>query len=161
MSVKILVVDDEAAARRGLVSLLTGWGYDVEEAADGQEALEKAVAGMPSVVISDLVMPRMDGDALLKALREEVPFAAVILLTGQGTIETAVTSMKEGAYDYLTKPVDVARLKLIIPKAASSSEALREVALLRRQLRQVIGEIGRASCRERGQSSWSAGRAAR
>jgi len=142
MSVKILVVDDEAAARRGLVSLLTGWGYDVEEAADGQEALEKAVTGMPSVVISDLVMPRMDGDALLKALREEVPFAAVILLTGQGTIETAVTSMKEGAYDYLTKPVDVARLKLIIPKAASSSEALREVALLRRQLRQVMG-VGR------------------
>jgi DNA-binding NtrC family response regulator len=142
MSVKILVVDDEPAARRGLVSLLSGWGYEVEEAADGQEALEKAVASMPSVVISDLVMPRMDGDALLKALREEVPFAAVILLTGQGTIETAVTSMKEGAYDYLTKPVDVARLKLIIPKAASSSEALREVALLRRQLRQVIG-VGR------------------
>mgnify|MGYP003693714987 CR=1 FL=1 len=142
MSVKILVVDDEAAARRGLVSLLSGWGYEVEEAGDGQEALEKAVAGMPAVVISDLVMPRMDGDALLKALREEVPFAAVILLTGQGTIETAVNAMKEGAYDYLTKPVDVARLKLIIPKAASSSEALREVALLRRQLRQVMG-VGR------------------
>jgi len=142
MAVKILVVDDEAAARRGLSSLLSGWGYEVEEAADGQEALEKAVAGMPSVVISDLVMPRMDGEALLKALREELPFAAVILLTGQGTIETAVTSMKDGAYDYLTKPVDVARLKLIIPKAASSSEALREVALLRRQLRQVKG-VGR------------------
>ena len=142
MSVKILVVDDEAAARRGLSSLLSAWGYEVEEAGDGQEALEKAVAGMPSVVISDLVMPRMDGDALLKALREEVPFAAVILLTGQGTIETAVTAMKDGAYDYLTKPVDVARLKLIIPKAASSSEALREVALLRRQLRQVKG-VGR------------------
>jgi DNA-binding NtrC family response regulator len=142
MSVKILVVDDETAARRGLVSLLSGWGYDVEEAADGQEGLEKAVAGMPAVVISDLVMPRLDGDALLKALREEVPFAAVILLTGQGTIETAVTAMKDGAYDYLTKPVDVARLKLIIPKAASSSEARREVALLRRQLRQVMG-VGR------------------
>src|SRR5262245_17729165 len=142
MAVKILVVDDEAAARRGLSSLMSGWGYEVEEAADGQEALEKAVAGMPSVVISDLVMPRMEGDALLKALREELPFAAVILLTGQGTIETAVTSMKDGAYDYLTKPVDVARLKLIIPKAASSSEALREVALLRRQLRQVRG-VGR------------------
>src|SRR5881396_3630811 len=142
MSVKILVVDDEAAARRGLVSLLSGWGYEVEEAGDGQEALEKAVAGMPAVVISDLVMPRLDGHALLKALRDEVPFAAVILLTGQGTIETAVAAMKDGAYDYLTKPVDVARLKLLIPKAASSSEAMREVALLRRQLRQVMG-VGR------------------
>ncbi|MDO8477559.1 MAG: sigma-54 dependent transcriptional regulator [Candidatus Rokubacteria bacterium] len=139
MSLKILVVDDETAARRGLVSLLSGWGYAVEEAADGQEALEKAVAGLPSVVITDLVMPRLDGHALLKALREEAPFAAVILLTGQGSIETAVAAMKDGAYDYLTKPVEVARLKLLIPKAASSSEALREVALLRRQLRQVMG----------------------
>jgi len=139
MSLKILVVDDETAARKGLVSLLSGWGYDVEEAADGREALEKAVAGLPSVVITDLVMPRLDGYALLKSLREEAPFAAVILLTGQGSIETAVAAMKDGAYDYLTKPVDVARLKLLIPKAASSSEALREVALLRRQLSQVMG----------------------
>jgi DNA-binding NtrC family response regulator len=142
MSLKILVVDDEIAARRGLVSLLSGWGYEVDEAADGQEALEKAVGGLPSVVLTDLVMPRLDGHALLKTLREEVPFAAVILLTGQGSIETAVAAMKDGAYDYLTKPVDVARLKLLIPKAASSSEALREVALLRRQLRQVVG-VGR------------------
>jgi len=139
MTTKILIVDDETAARRGLVSLLSGWGYDVEEAADGREALEKAVAGLPSVVITDLVMPRLDGHALLKALRDEAPFAAVILLTGQGSIETAVAAMKDGAYDYLTKPVDVARLRLLIPKAASSSEALREVALLRRQLRQVMG----------------------
>jgi DNA-binding NtrC family response regulator len=142
MGLKILVVDDETAARRGLVSLLSGWGYAVEEAADGQEALEKAVAVLPSVVLTDLVMPRLDGHALLKALRDEVPFAAVILLTGQGSIETAVAAMKDGAYDYLTKPVDVARLKLLIPKAASSSEAMREVALLRRQLRQVMG-VGR------------------
>ncbi|HYS92978.1 MAG TPA: sigma-54 dependent transcriptional regulator, partial [Candidatus Acidoferrales bacterium] len=139
MSLRILVVDDETAARRGLVSLLSGWGYEVEEAADGHEALEKAVKGLPSVVITDLVMPRLDGHTLLKSLREEVPFAAVILLTGQGTIETAVAAMREGAYDYLTKPVDVARLKLLIPKAASSSEAVREVALLRRQLQQVKG----------------------
>jgi len=139
MSIKILVVDDETAARRGLVSLLSGWGYEVEEAADGREGLEKAVAGLPSVVLADLVMPRLDGHALLRALREEVPFAAVILLTGQGSIETAVAAMKEGAYDYLTKPVDMARLRLLIPKAASSSEALRQVALLRRQLSQVMG----------------------
>ena len=139
MSLKILVVDDETAARKGLVSLLSGWGYAVEEAADGREALEKAVAVLPSVVITDLVMPRLDGHALLKALREEAPFAAVILLTGQGSIETAVAAMKDGAYDYLTKPVDVARLRVLIPKAAERGEALREVALLRRRLSQVWG----------------------
>jgi DNA-binding NtrC family response regulator len=139
MALKILIVDDEEPARQGLTALLARWGYDVEEAADGQDALAKAAAGLPAVVISDLVMPRMDGLELLRALKTDVPFASVILLTGQGSIDTAVTAMREGAYDYLTKPVDVARLRLLIPKAAERGEALREVALLRRKLSQVWG----------------------
>jgi len=139
MALKILIVDDEEPARQGLTALLARWGYDVDEAGDGQEALAKAAAGLPSVVVSDLVMPKMDGLELLRALKTDVPFASVILLTGQGSIDTAVTAMKEGAYDYLTKPVDVARLRLLIPKAAERGEALREVALLRRKLSQVCG----------------------
>ena len=139
MALKILVVDDEEPARQGLTALLARWGYEVDEAGDGQEALAKAAAGLPSVVLSDLVMPKMDGLELLRALKTDVPFASVILLTGQGSIDTAVTAMKEGAYDYLTKPVDVARLRLLIPKAAERGEALREVALLRRKLSQVWG----------------------
>ena len=139
MALKILIVDDEEPARQGLTALLARWGYDVDEAGDGQEALAKAAAGLPSVVLSDLVMPKMDGLELLRALKTDVPFASVILLTGQGSIDTAVTAMKEGAYDYLTKPVDVARLRLLIPKAAERGEALREVALLRRRLSQVWG----------------------
>jgi DNA-binding NtrC family response regulator len=139
MALKILIVDDEEPARQGLTALLARWGYDVDEAADGQEAVAKAAAGLPSVVISDLVMPKMDGLELLQTLKTDVPFASVILLTGQGSIDTAVTAMKEGAYDYLTKPVDVARLRLLIPKAAERGEALREVALLRRKLSQVWG----------------------
>ena len=139
MALKILIVDDEEPARQGLTALLARWGYDVDEAGDGQEALAKAAAGLPAVVLSDLVMPKMDGLELLRALKTDVPFASVILLTGQGSIDTAVTAMKEGAYDYLTKPVDVARLRLLIPKAAERGEALREVALLRRKLSQVWG----------------------
>jgi DNA-binding NtrC family response regulator len=139
MALKILIVDDEEPARQGLTALLARWGYDVDEAGDGQEALAKAAAGLPAVVVSDLVMPKMDGLELLRALKTDVPFASVILLTGQGSIDTAVTAMKEGAYDYLTKPVDVARLRLLIPKAAERGEALREVALLRRKLSQVWG----------------------
>ena len=139
MALKILIVDDEEPARQGLTALLARWGYDVDEAGDGQEALAKAAAGLPSVVLSDLVMPKMDGLELLRALKSDVPFASVILLTGQGSIDTAVTAMREGAYDYLTKPVDVARLRLLIPKAAERGEALREVALLRRRLSQVWG----------------------
>jgi len=139
MALKILIVDDEEPARQGLTALLARWGYDVDEAGDGQEALAKAAAGLPSVVLSDLVMPKMDGLELLRALKTDVPFASVILLTGQGSIDTAVTAMREGAYDYLTKPVDVARLRVLIPKAAERGEALREVALLRRRLSQVWG----------------------
>jgi DNA-binding NtrC family response regulator len=139
MALRILIADDEAASRRGLAALLSGWGYEVEEAADGAEALRKAGATLPAVVVSDLVMPKLDGLGLLKALQQDLPFASVILLTGQGSIDSAVTAMKQGAYDYLTKPVDTARLKLLIPKAAEKGEALREVLLLRRRVRQVWG----------------------
>ena len=106
MANRILIVDDEAASRNGLRSLLANAGYEVEDAADGSKALEKARAFRPAVVITDIVMPGPDGLALLKVLQEEFPFSQVILLTGQGTIESAVAAMKQGAYDYLTKPVD-------------------------------------------------------
>ena len=139
---KVLVADDDAASRGGLAELLSGWGYAVDQAADGEEALDKARVAQPAVVISDLVMPGMDGLELLRAVTETLPFTAVILLTGQGSIDTAVAAMKEGAYDFLTKPVEVSRLKLLIPKAAEKSEALREVALLRRRVKQLWG-VGR------------------
>ena len=142
MTRRVLIADDDGASRSGLAALLSGWGYAVDQAADGAEALDKARATHPAVVISDLVMPGMDGLELLRALTEEVPFAAVILLTGQGSIDTAVAAMKEGAYDFLTKPVEVSRIKLLIPKAAEKSEALREVALLRRRVKQLWG-LGR------------------
>src|SRR5262245_57943627 len=139
MSVKVLIVDDEESSRKGLTALLSGWGYSVEEAADGEQALDKVRSSLPSVIITDLVMPKLDGLALLKALQDEVPFATVVVLTGQGSIDSAVAAMKEGAYDYLMKPVHVGRLKALIPKAAEKGEALREVILLRRRVRQVWG----------------------
>jgi len=142
MSRKILIADDDTVSRDGLAALLEAWGYAVEQAADGTQALEKASTAQPDVVITDLVMPRMDGLELLRALQDEVPFATVILLTGQGSIDVAVSAMKEGAYDFLTKPVEAARLKLLIPKAAEKAEALREVALLRRRVKQLWG-LGR------------------
>ncbi len=142
MTHRILVVDDEAVSRKGLGALLSAWGYDVEEAADGQEALDKAVASSPAVVITDLVMPRLDGLGLLRALQAEVPFATVIILTGHGSIESAVGATKQGAYDYLTKPVDTDRLRLLVQKALEKGAALREVTLLRRRVKAVWG-LGR------------------
>jgi DNA-binding NtrC family response regulator len=136
---RILVADDEAASRKGLRALLSNWGYEVEEASDGEEALQKGVAFLPAVVIADLVMPKLDGLGLLKAIQEELPFATVIILTGHGTIETAVAAMKQGAYDFVTKPVDVPRLKILVQRALEKGEAVREVTLLRRRLKEVWG----------------------
>lgn len=136
---RILVADDEGSSRKGLKALLSNWGYEVEEASDGEEALQGAVGFLPAVVIADLVMPKLDGLGLLKAIQEELPFATVIILTGHGTIETAVAAMKQGAYDYLTKPVDVPRLRILIQRALEKGEALREVTLLRRRLKEVWG----------------------
>ena len=139
MKHRILVADDEAASRNGLKALLSNWGYEVEEASDGEEALQRAVAFLPAVVVADLVMPKLDGLGLLKAIQKELPFATVIILTGHGTIETAVDAMKHGAYDYATKPVDVPRLRILIQRALEKGEAVREVTLLRRRLKKVWG----------------------
>jgi len=138
MADRILIADDDADSRSALSLLLAGWGYEVIEAADGREALDRAIQNRPTVIVTDLVMPGMDGLALLEALRAELPASTVIVLTGYGTIETAVAAMKEGAYDYLTKPVDVRRLSALVAKAAEKSEVLREVTLLRRQLGSVV-----------------------
>jgi DNA-binding NtrC family response regulator len=139
MAHRVLIADDLEASRKGLAALVATWGYEVEEAADGQEALAKAADSNPAVVITDLVMPKLDGLGLLKAVQAELPFTMVIIITGHGTIETAVGATKDGAYDYLTKPVDVARLRLLVEKAIEKGEALREVNVLRRRVKAVWG----------------------
>jgi len=136
---RILVADDDESARTGLAELLSTWGYEVEQAIDGKDALERAPAFGPTVVVADLVMPGLDGVALLKPLAELNPNTAVILLTGHATVETAVSAMREGAYDYLTKPVDARRLRVLLDKAVERGEMLREVTLLRRQLKESLG----------------------
>ena len=132
---RVLIVEDDAAARVGLEQLVKSWGFIAESACDGEEALEKVTTFRPAIVITDLVMPRMDGLALLRALQQQGADATTLLLTAQGTVETAVEAMKEGAYDYLTKPVDLKRLKILLDKIVERLETLREVKVLRRQLR--------------------------
>ena len=124
------------AARVGLEQLVRSWGFIAESAADGEDALEKVTTFRPAIVISDLVMPRLDGLGLLRALQAQGADVTTLLLTAQGTVETAVEAMKEGAYDYLTKPVDIQRLKILLDKIVERQETLREVKALRRQLRE-------------------------
>jgi DNA-binding NtrC family response regulator len=133
---RVLIVEDDAAARVGLEQLVKSWGFAAESAKDGEDALEKVTTFRPAIVITDLVMPRMDGLALLRALQQQGADTTTLLLTAQGTVETAVEAMKEGAYDYLTKPIDIQRLKILLEKIVERMETLREVKALRRQLRE-------------------------
>ncbi len=136
---RVLLADDDQDSREGLTALLERWGYEVTGVTDGQQALERALEFRPHVIVTDLVMPGMDGLQLLKVLRAELPSSIVILLTGFGTVESAVTAVKDGAYDYLTKPVDVDRLRLLLEKSVEQADVLREVTLLRRQLKTSRG----------------------
>jgi DNA-binding NtrC family response regulator len=138
----VLIVEDDAAQRLGLQQLLRGWGFVAEAAVDGQDALEKLPAVGPTIVLSDLVMPRMGGLDLLAALRHEDPDVTVVLMTAQGTVETAVAAIKQGAYDYLAKPIDPARLRILLDQIVDHHETQREVRVLRRQL-QERGSFGR------------------
>ena len=131
---RVLVVEDDPATRLGLTELVRAWGFATEAAAEGEEALQRITAFRPTIVISDLVMPRMGGMELLRALKAEGSDVTVVILTAQGTVETAVEAIKEGAYDYLTKPIEPQRLKILLDKIVERQNTRREVKVLRRQL---------------------------
>jgi DNA-binding NtrC family response regulator len=139
---RVLIVEDDPATRSGLAELVQAWGYQTDEAADGEDALRKVTNFRPAIIVSDLVMPRMGGHDLLRTLKDQLSDLTFILLTAQGTIESAVDAIKDGAYDYLSKPVDPQRLKILLEKAVERQETLREVRILRRQLREQ-GSFGR------------------
>src|SRR6185436_5750710 len=95
---RVLIVEDDAAQRTGLQQLLKGWGFSADVAVDGRDAVERAAILRPTIVLSDLVMPRLGGLDLLKTLRSDDPDITMVFMTGQGTVETAVAAIKQGAY---------------------------------------------------------------
>lgn len=120
---KVLIVEDEAHARTGLTELVASWGFRAEGAADGVEGLDRVRQWSPGIVVTDLKMPRMDGMELLARIRESQPGVVVVMLTAQGSIESAVEAMRMGAYDYIPKPVDPGRLRTILQNANRQREA--------------------------------------
>jgi DNA-binding NtrC family response regulator len=132
----VLVVDDEAEERKALAQLVRSWGYEVESAASADEALSLIERHSPAVVVTDLMLEDMDGLALLQKARSAGYSGPVLLLTGHASIENAVDAMRQGAHDYLTKPVDPLRLQVLLEKAKEQALLSREVSLLRHQLRQ-------------------------
>jgi len=135
--VDLLLVDDDPEFRGSLARRFVRRGYRVQEAAGGDEALELAHRRQFAVAIIDMVMPCMSGLALLERLKAEHPECEAIMLTGQGTIETAVQAMRLGAFDYLTKPFPLAELELLVQRArqrqALESENRQLKAVLQRE----------------------------
>lgn len=117
---KVLIADDDRSITEGLSAILRDEGYDVAVAIDGQKALDQLVAEPYGVVLADLKMPKVDGLALLKELQQRGIPTECIIVTGQATVDSAVQAMREGAYDYVEKPLTadkLNRLKALIPKA--------------------------------------------
>lgn len=132
---RILIVDDEPNIRQGLAEALAGQGYEIEQAASGEAALERLGLTSFDLVLVDLVMEGMDGIDLLQEINRLWPQIEVVIITAHGTIETAVKALKEGAYDYLTKPINVKRFRSYVHNILRAQELEEENRRLREQLR--------------------------
>ncbi|HVY36824.1 MAG TPA: sigma-54 dependent transcriptional regulator [Polyangia bacterium] len=131
---RILIVDDEVNARTALIELLRDEGYAVDAAADAFKALGKLADFAPDLVVTDLKMPGMDGLQLLAKLHEGDPELPVIVMTAFGEVETAVKAMRSGARDYLSKPVNVGELSVVVAREMEQRRLRAETGLLRQRL---------------------------
>jgi two-component system NtrC family response regulator/two-component system response regulator HydG len=132
---RILVVDDEQNARVALRTMLAEEGYEVLEAADGEEALALLPGFGPAVVLADVRMPRMDGITLLKRGREQGNDAVFVMMTAHGSVEAAVEAMRAGAENYLTKPLDFGAVQVVLAKALEKLKLQRDAQNLRERVR--------------------------
>ncbi|MFL6467530.1 MAG: sigma-54-dependent transcriptional regulator, partial [Pyrinomonadaceae bacterium] len=136
---KLLVVDDEKNLRLVIQKELTRQGHEAETAHDGLAAWEMMEARDYDVLLCDINMPRLDGMGLLRRLKEKMPNSPeVIMLTGQGTVETAIEAMKLGAYDYLTKPYRIAELSALVKQAAEKKQLKTDNVRLRAQIERTV-----------------------
>ncbi len=132
---RVLVVDDEVNARTALATLLSEEGYDVDQASDGQEALDRLPAFAPSAILTDVRMPRLDGLGLLRKAREIGSDAVFVVMTAYGSIDSAVEAMREGAESYLVKPLDVSAVSVVLQKALEKRKLRQETQTLRDRVR--------------------------
>jgi DNA-binding NtrC family response regulator len=146
---RVLIVDDEETQRVGLASMVTSWGFSAETAGDGQEALDKLSTFPAHVMVTDLMMPRMDGFELLRRLSAQGSGPPAIVVTAFGNIETAIAMMHDlGAFWFLEKPIDPRALRVLLERAASQQRLVDEAERLKRELsyQGVLAElVGRSA----------------
>jgi two-component system response regulator HydG len=138
--IRVLVVDDESTVRNALRELLKSEGYEVDVASDGQDALDHIAELPPDVVLTDLDMPNMDGMTLLAQLRERGIHLPVIVVTALSDMRAAVSAMRAGAVDYLSKPVDFDELSIAVARAVQERDVRVENENLRRHIRTQSGD---------------------
>ena len=139
---RILIVDDDERQRNALAAMLSDDHFETQFAADGQEALERLTTFNADVIVTDLVMPRMDGFELLKHLHKHGDLTPAIVLTGFGSMEKALTAVHDlKAFWYLEKPVDPRAFKILLERAIRHKRALQRTGELERDLR-VRGVLG-------------------
>lgn len=131
---RLLIVDDEENMRHMLATLLSRFGYRIEAAADGMQALEKVRGESYDFILCDLKMPRMDGMGFLEAARDHLSETTVIMMSAYGSIDTAIEAMKRGAYDYISKPFKTDEVYLALKKAEERESLRRENTRLRREI---------------------------
>jgi len=138
----ILIIDDEKAIRKTLSEILSYEGYKIDEAADGEEGLKKLREKEFDVVLCDIKMPKVDGIEFLEKSKDINGDTPIIMISGHGTIETAVEAVKKGAYDYISKPPDLNRLLITIRNAMDKNQLVAETKVLKRKVSKVQEMIG-------------------
>src|ERR1700694_3358831 len=149
---RVLIVEDEDNERTGLAELVSGWGYRTDTAADGVEALEKIPIFAPSIVITDVKMPRMGGIELVERMANLAQSIAVVMVTAQKATETAFHAGRMGVQDYIEKPIDFRRLRSILSNIGEIINTRTENETLRRRLRDkgALGQLVGASAEMQG-----------
>src|SRR3984885_10741160 len=138
----ILIIDDEKAIRKTLSEILSYEGYKIDEAGDGEEGLKKFRDKEYDVILCDIKMPKMDGIEFLEKAKEINPDIPIIMISGHGTIETAVEAVKKGAYDYISKPPDLYRLLITIRNAMDKTSLVAETKVLKRKVSRMQEMVG-------------------
>lgn len=134
---KILIIDDEKSIRRALREILEYEKYEVDEAEDGPSGLEKMKETNYNIVFCDIKMPKMDGIEMLeKAIKEEIE-SPIVMISGHGNIETAVESLKKGAYDFIQKPLDLNRILVTVRNALDKNNLVQETKVLKQKISKV------------------------
>jgi two-component system, NtrC family, nitrogen regulation response regulator NtrX len=141
----ILIIDDEKAIRKTLGEILSYEGYKIEEAQDGEDGLRKLKDNSYDVVLCDIKMPKMDGLEFLEKAKELKPDIPIIMISGHGTIETAVDAVKKGAFDYISKPPDLNRLLITLRNAMDRNYLVTEAKTLKRKVSKVQEMIGESA----------------